>query len=521
MCGIAAISQHPDPLPGVQTMLSYLRHRGDSSDPPEAIDVGSSALGSERLRIVDFAGGRQPVTSFDGQWKIVFNGEIYNHAVLRNELAAKGVRFRTECDTEVLVNFLAISGPEATKRLDGMFAFVALHNDGRRWIAGRDPMGIKPLYFAREGATTYFASEIYPLLQITAEAPIEEFPPGEWRTESNAGRHWEMPAVPPFSSVSLEENAVTLKQLLENAVAKRLPSNLPCAVLFSGGIDSTLIFHIARKLRGDVKGFYIGNPHGVDYPFARMYADRLGADVEFVPYNESSVLRDTVPATIRATETFEPNQIRGGAFSYLLSEAVARSGYRVALCGEGADELFCGYPELCQPDADLPLDQQEELILLRKALYLRQLHRTQLLRVDRCAMRFALEVRVPFLDRDLLNFGATLPVSQLVNLRQPTPFANKLILRDLYRLYPEIPEAFSSREKIVFTEGSGMGNNAPRGPFYDHAVTQAVALDLTLDFAGFPRLRNYEEAFYFSLLTKNYSIKRLPFLYDRPSVNAR
>jgi len=227
MCGIAAVFHHPDPLPKVQTMLGLLRHRGDAPDAPESIEAGTAALGTQRLRIVDFAGGRQPFTSFDGQWKVIFNGEIYNHPALRKKMEAKGILFHTRCDTEVLANLIALEGPEATLRLDGMFAFVAIHRDGRRWIAARDPMGIKPLYFVQEGGALHFASEIYPLLQVTAAAPVEVFPPGEWRTESGSGRHWDAPATPPFSDASLEENALQLQKLLERAVAKRLPADLP------------------------------------------------------------------------------------------------------------------------------------------------------------------------------------------------------------------------------------------------------------------------------------------------------
>lgn len=502
-------------------MLSRLRHRGDSSDAPQAIPAGTGALGTERLRIVDFVGGVQPVTSFDGAWQIAFNGEIYNHAQLRRELESKGVTFRTRCDTEVLANLLAMEGPQATLRLDGMFAFVALHRDGKRWIAARDPVGIKPLYFVRESGSTYFSSEIAPLLHITTSAPVEVFPPGEWHTESAAGRHWAMPVNPPLLANSLHDNAVTLNGLLERAVAKRLPSDLPCAVLFSGGIDSTLILHLARKLNPATKGFYIGNPHGLDYAYAKLYTERLGADVEFIPYDELQVLQCAVPAAVETIETFEPNQIRGGAFSYLLSQRIAQAGYRVALCGEGADELFCGYPELCQPEPNRSLAEQHADILRKRVGYLQQLHRTQLQRVDRCAMRFALEVRVPFLDREILDFALRLPLDQMVNVQENQPWSNKLVLREVYRLYPEIPSEFLRRDKIVFTEGSGMGNNAPRGPFFDHACCQAAALCLDLTNSASVPLRNLEEAWYFHQLNKSHKPERMPFLRERPSVNTR
>jgi asparagine synthase (glutamine-hydrolysing) len=518
MCGIAAAIQHSDPLNRVGAMLALLRHRGDSSDPPEVFGNGTAALGTERLRIVDFAGGRQPFTSYDGQWKVVLDGEIYNHACLREVLAARGIPFRSQCDTEVLANLIATEGSNASLRLDGMFAFVAIHREGHRWIAARDPVGIKPLYLIQEGNALYFASEIQPLLAVSPTAPVQIFPPGEWRTESDRGRHWMIQSDTPCLTSSLDHNTLQLKQLLERAVSHRLPPDLPCAVLFSGGIDSTLVFHIARGLHPDVCGFYIGNPHGRDYEHAKRYASHFDAKVEFIPYSDNEVF-GLIPDVVRTLETFEPNQVRSGIFSYLLSKAVKEFGYRVALCGEGADELFCGYPELYQMPRTLPRSEQQSLIQYRRKLYLNDLHKTQLQRVDRCAMHHALEVRVPFLDRAILDFALRLPVSHLVDLDAPGPTANKRIMRHLYRYYPEIPLSFASREKVVFVDGSGMGDNGPNGPLYDYSEAQAKAENIVLESGSFPGLRNLEEAYYFNLLSRSHQPIRLPFLCERAHVN--
>lgn len=518
MCGIAAVLNHSDPLQRVQAMLSLLCQRGDISDPPEALEGGTAALGTERLRIVDSDGGQQPFTSFDGEWKIVFNGEIYNHRALRREMEAQGIIFHSECDTEVLVNLIALHGPVATERLDGMFAFIAIHRDGQRWIAARDPMGIKPLYFVHEDGSLFFASEVKPLLEVTSKAPVEVFPPATWRTEAVEGRHWTPPIVPPFLDSSLESNTRTLKLLLEEAVAKRLPSDLPCAVLFSGGIDSTLIFHIARQISPNVCGFYVGLPHGRDFEYARLYAKHFNARVEFISYTEAEVF-DLIPEVIKTLETFEPNQVRNGIFSYLVSKAVALRGYRVALCGEGADELFCGYPELTFTPSVTSARARQSLILARRGQYLADLHRTQLQRVDRCAMRHALEVRVPFLDRKILEFSLQLPLTQLLDMDNPGLTTNKRILRALYDLYPDIPAVFASREKVVFVDGCGMGNNAPSGPLFDHAIVASRQLGLSLTPTDFDKLNNLEEAWYLHFLRKQLPLSRFPSLKLRPFVN--
>ena len=519
MCGIAAALSSPTAVPQVERMKLLLRHRGDQSDP--VISIGDSfALGTERLRIVDAANGAQPFTSFDGAWQVIFNGEIYNYQELRSMLKGQGVPFHTDSDTEVLTNLIAVEGERGLDLLDGMFAFVAIRTDQQDFLAARDPMGVKPLYFIRHNSELLFSSEIRPLTETAPQSMVEYVSPGTWFSRSSRGRFWDRYSFHGKSDVSLEQHTAELKNLLEEAVRKRLPSDLPSAVFFSGGIDSTLIYHIARKFRPDVRGYFIGNPDGRDYAYAKAYAESCGGDIVFVPSPLASVL-EAIAATVEAVETFEPNQVRSGTLTYLLSEAIARDGYKVALCGEGADELFCGYPELQATGPEQTPGETEAIIWSRRNHWLDYLHRTQLQRVDRCSMRHALEVRVPFLDKKIIAFAEKLPLSQLVTPNSSAVDSNKIVLRKVYDFYPEIPSNFSRRNKVVFSAGSGMGNNDPvSGPFYTKAKEECAG-GLEVKPPAELNLKTVEETYYWSLLNRVIDTSRVPFLADRPRVNTR
>ena len=144
-------------------LVGRILHRGDVTDPPVMIG-DRTAMCTRRLRIVDAEHGIQPQASFDGQFLVCLNGEIYNHIDIRQELEALGVRFRTGCDTEVVANAIRTWGAPAIKRFAGMYAFVAIDTATGEFLAARDPFGVKPLYLIRSAEGFLFCSEIRPLL---------------------------------------------------------------------------------------------------------------------------------------------------------------------------------------------------------------------------------------------------------------------------------------------------------------------------------------------------------------------
>ncbi len=189
MCGIAVAVGWDSASRAVQRLIAGILHRGDITDPLVALDE-RTAMCTRRLRIVDPAHGVQPQVSFDGRFLVAFNGEIYNHGELRRELESSGMCFRTECDTEVVANVIRLWGANGLKRLDGMFAFVAIDASTGEFLAARDPFGVKPLYLVRSGDSFLFCSEIRPLLEATEEHDVLFLPPGHFLTRNFCGRYY-------------------------------------------------------------------------------------------------------------------------------------------------------------------------------------------------------------------------------------------------------------------------------------------------------------------------------------------
>ena len=177
MCGIAVAVGFDNASSLVSRLIEGLRHRGDVSDPVVS-PFPKAAMATRRLCIVDPRGGVQPKLSFDGRIVVAMNGEIYNHKALREELEGLGARFFTGSDTEVLANALSVWGGKALRRLNGMYAFVAIDMASGAFIAARDPLGVKPLYLIQQGDGFVFCSEMTPLLDAVEEGEVMLLPPG-------------------------------------------------------------------------------------------------------------------------------------------------------------------------------------------------------------------------------------------------------------------------------------------------------------------------------------------------------
>ena len=226
-----------------------------------------------------------------------------------------------------------------------MYAFVAVDLTNGEFLAARDPFGVKPLYVMQSGNGFLFCSEMRPLLTTVSEGDVMLLPPGYALSRKNCAR-FKSPVYPRFD-VPVENSPAMLDAILREAVRMRLPPDLPVATLFSGGIDSTLVAHYAREFRPEAPGYFVGGADAPDYRYAVAYAEKTGYDLRMVPFDphsdEAFAMIDDVVAY---TESFEPNLIRGAVCSLAANEYMHRDGFRVNLCGEGADELFCGYAPL-------------------------------------------------------------------------------------------------------------------------------------------------------------------------------
>lgn len=553
MCGICGVIQvggrarrvvEPHVL---DRMTEAIVHRGP--DDSGTYTSSGVALGARRLSIVDVGGGHQPFANEDGSVWAVQNGELYNHAAVRHELARDGHRLVSRCDTEILPHLYERDGEGFASALRGMFA-VAVWDDARkRGVLVRDRLGVKPLYYARVGDLLVFASElksllasglIEPELDYTAVeaylvlgyfpaprtplAGVSKLLPGHRLVVGDGDvkleRYWSYPhPAPAPDGRTMSGHAQELLERLEDSVRMRLMSDVPLGAMLSGGLDSSLIVALmARNMSEPVKTFSVGFAEAGDaneLGDARSVAEALGADhfeLELSVHERVIDLEDLV------WSLDEPLADLSALGFHALSELAARH-VTVALSGQGADELFGGYPKHRAAAAIAPIlglpgavrrpalalarhgpsslrrlaDAAESVDPVQRLLAMSgqlddglrgALARGQLARVggsaaadaiapfldgveadalsttlfldaqlaladdmlhyfDRASMAHSLEVRVPFLDHEFVEYAATVP-PQLKATRLETKRVLKRAARGL------VPDRVIDKRKIGF-----------------------------------------------------------------------
>ena len=470
-------------------MLERIAHRGP--DDEGAVRVDGSWLGHRRLSIVDVEGGHQPLGGEDeGLW-LVGNGEVYNHEEVRARLA--GREFRTASDNEVALHLLEEEGPDALGDLHGMYAFLAAGEDGR-FVAVRDPLGIKPLFWARRGGSVRFASEMR-AFDPEWRPHIEAFPPGcYWTPEGGVRRFAQAvpdevrapPAGPDRSAAEPPEDVLAAtRAVLVSSVEGQMMGDVPVGVFLSGGLDSSLVAAIAARYlerRGErLKTFAVGRDGSADLKAARAVAEHLGSEHHERVYDEAELV-DAVPRVVAAIESFDPSLVRSAVPNYLLAEHTARH-VKVVLTGEGADELFAGYGYVHElPDAEA---LHAELVRSVEGL-----HNLNLQRCDRVTMAHGLEARVPFLERDVIGHALALhPSWKAVRRERP----EKALLRAAFEGL--LPDDLLWRGKEQFGDGSGAGA-VLRERWQEHASDAEFARERR---AVRPPLRTKEELAYFRI----------------------
>jgi len=372
MCGIAGVVGGAPMRPMLEAMLTTLEHRGPDD---RGVFLGDEvALGMTRLAIIDLATGRQPMTTDDGNATIVFNGEIYNFRALRAELEARGRRFRTQSDTEVILALWEAHGEACVERLRGMFAFAIWDARRRTLFLARDRLGKKPLYYWQDAATFVFASEIKALFchpgprravdwtalhhylaygytpsTRSAFEGIAKLAPGHTaRFESGALRPRRYWTLPDASGRPATEDITALSERIRHeireAVRLRLESDVPLGVFLSGGVDSSVVVASMREISsGRIATFSIAFGAGAgsydEAAYARQVAARFGTD------HHEEVLEpkaaELAPVIVRAFD--EPFADSSAIATFAVAAATVRH-VKVALSGIGGDETFAGYP---------------------------------------------------------------------------------------------------------------------------------------------------------------------------------
>ncbi len=417
ICGIVSANGPADP-DRLARMSAKLVHRGPDSDGTFA--SGQAALAARRLAIIDLETGDQPIANEDGTVHVVQNGELYNYRELREELERDGHRFRTHGDTEVLVHLYERDGLAFARRLRGMFAVALWDAARRRLVLARDRYGIKPLYYRSDGDGLEFASELRALprgeIDLDAleaflafnsiPAPLTIFrearklPPGHllvWEGGQARLERYARPAPAPVEELREDDEAELIEELrsrLRDSVRAHLVSDVPVGVLLSGGIDSSALAALAaQEISEPVRTFSIGFEERSfdELSDARLVAKRYGTrHRELVMRPDAALL---LPALAEAFD--EPFADSSALPTYLVSRLAAED-VKVALSGEGGDELFGGYYTYV---ADLLALRAGSLARLARPLVERLPTSTARASFDYKAKRFVRGADLPPLER--------------------------------------------------------------------------------------------------------------------------
>lgn len=487
MCGIVAQVGNVNTEMG-HRMLSRLSHRGP--DDHGSLQVGEAWLGHRRLSIVDIDGGIQPLPDARRNLWLIGNGEIYNHEKVRTKL--DGTLFTTRSDNEVALQVFDVMGPDALTILRGMYALVIAGSEGQ-FVAARDPLGIKPLYWARRDETVIFASELQ-AFDSDWRPYVEVFPPGYyWTPENGFSQFVDIASeLKPNGSNRLQLDQGLLdgiKNILIRAVENEMMSDVPVGVLLSGGLDSSLVASIAAQyyaLRGQrLKTFSIGTKNSPDLEAARQVAKHLDTEHHERVYTLEEAL-ERLPEVVQITESFDPALIRSAVANYFVAK-LASEHVKVVLTGEGADEIFGGYSYM--EDFTDPESLQTELVRT-----LKELHGSNLQRCDRTTMVHGLEARVPFLDLEVIRLCLSIPPeSKIIRDGQP----EKQMLRQAFEGW--LPSSLLWRKKDPFHAGSGTTDMLQD---YAEASISEVEFE-SLRNEVEPPLRTKEEATYYKIFSEH------------------
>lgn len=377
MCGIAGIYNYHPPSENsleisIKKMLSAIRHRGP--DETGMYLNGNLGMGSVRLSIIDLATGQQPISDESGNFWIVYNGEIFNYPELRNEIVKKGIKLKTHCDTEVLVQMYALYGAGCLKYLNGQFAFCIWDKKKQEMFLARDRVGIRPLFYWSQQGAFAFCSEIKGLFTLnkinkairpeslaqiftfwttlTPDTPFEniyELPPGHYMVVNSSKvkieKYWshDFAVNENLHSPNFKKSVDEFTELITDAVRIRLRADVPVAAYLSGGLDSSVTTSLIHRISpGNLNTFSIG--------FKDKEFDETAYQMEAVKYFNtnhtafectSSEIAEQFTNTIWHTEF--PVLRTSPTPMYMLSKRVRENNIKVVITGEGADEILAGY----------------------------------------------------------------------------------------------------------------------------------------------------------------------------------
>jgi asparagine synthase (glutamine-hydrolysing) len=402
MCGIAGVLEFDRDAradaTALREMCRVMAHRGPDDDG--FYTDGAVGIGMRRLSIVDLKTGHQPISNEDGTLWIVFNGEIYNHRALREQLIARGHSYSTHSDTETIVHLFEEYGVDCVQHLRGMFSFAIWNRNTKTLFIARDRLGIKPLYYKQTPERLLFGSEIKVLLahggirpefnraalpeylafgylsgEETFYSGIRKLLPGHTMTIGLDGKvdirqYWDLDASKPHESRDENYYVRSYRELLEGAVESHLMSDVPLGVFLSGGVDSSAVAALMTKIRREpIETFSVGYSEQTysELPFARTVAEHIKSKHHEVSVSEQDFF-GALPHLIWHED--EPIVWPSSVSLYFVSK-LARERVTVVLTGEGADETLAGYTRYALTMKNASMDRVYRGVMpsaLRRAL---------------------------------------------------------------------------------------------------------------------------------------------------------
>lgn len=441
MCGIIGyfgevITKEKFELSGNKTI-----YRGP--DMTNYLYLEKAYLGFHRLSIMGLTNdGMQPFIL--NKKYLLCNGEIYGFRKLKDELSTH-YTFKSGSDCEILIPLYEKYGLEMFKMLDAEFAMVLYDENKKEFIAGRDPMGIRPLFYGYNNSNSdiAFASEAKNLKDLCDK--VMPFPPGCYYYKGEFVSYNDLSDVKLYHDHDIDEICENINNKLTSGVYKRLDSDVPLGFLLSGGLDSSLICAIAAKhLNRPIRTFAIGmEKDAIDLKYAKDVADYIKSDHTEIFMTKQDVL-DALDYVIYTLETYDITTIRASIGMYLICKEITKqTDIRVLMTGEISDELF-GYKYT--DFAPNSLEFQKEAQKRIKELYM-----YDVLRADRCISSNSMESRVPFGDIDFVNYVMSINPSKKMN----TYGQGKYLLRRAFSDSSYLPNDILYREKAAFSDAVG------------------------------------------------------------------
>jgi asparagine synthase (glutamine-hydrolysing) len=410
-------------------------------DDERIIDLKDGVLGFQRLSIMGLTPqGMQPF-ELDNNYAVC-NGEIYGFRKIRDELIAKGYTFRSDSDCEILLPLYKEYGTDMFSMLDAEFACIIYDHEQHSFIAARDPIGIRPLYYGYDGDIIVFASEAKDLVKVCEK--IMPFPPGHYYKDGEFNCYCDITAVDSVIHDDIETVCANIHDKLVSGVKKRLDADAKVGFLLSGGLDSSLVCAIAqREMDKPIRTFAIGmNTDAIDLKYAKQVADYIGSEHTEVIITKEDVIA-ALEDVIHLLGTYDITTIRASMGMYLLCKAIhEQTDIRVLLTGEISDELF-GYKYTdFAPSA--------EAFQAESVKRVRELHMYDVLRADRCISVNSLEARVPFGDLDFVKYVMAVDPEMKLNKYNK----GKYLLRHAFE-GDYLPHEILYREKAAFSDAVG------------------------------------------------------------------